>query len=314
MRLVFAGTPEFAAHALAALADAGHDIALVLSQPDRPAGRGLKLAQSAVKALALARGLEVYQPASLKEASALERLLAARADAMVVAAYGLILPEAVLALPRLGAINIHASLLPRWRGAAPIERALLAGDARTGISVMRMDAGLDTGPVLAAESLAITAEDTAASLEGKLAALGARMIVAVLAQLERGSLRASPQAAEGATYAAKIAKAEAAIDWSEPASVFERRVRAFNPFPGASSALRGIGLKIWRAAEHRGSGTPGAILEAGAGGIVVACGVNALRVLELQRAGGKRLAAAEFLAGFPLAAREQLEFSRKRTI
>jgi len=314
MRLIFAGTPEFAACALAALVRAGHDIALVLTQPDRPAGRGLRLAPSAVKALAQERGLEVYQPASLKDAQTHQRLRAIGTDAMVVAAYGLILPEPVLAIPHLGAINIHASLLPRWRGAAPIERAILAGDTRTGISIMQMDQGLDTGPVLAAESLAIAAEDTGASLRDKLATLGARLIVTVLAQLERGQLRAEPQAAAGATYAAKIAKAEATIDWSEAAPVIERKVRAFNPLLGATTMIKGVGLKIWRAGVSAAEGTPGTILGTSVKGIVVACGTQALCVQELQRAGGKKLTAAQFLAGFPLAAGERLEFSVKNTI
>jgi methionyl-tRNA formyltransferase len=314
MRLIFAGTPEFAARALAALLDAGHDVALVLTRPDRPAGRGLRLAPSAVKALALKRGLDVCQPTSLQDEETRVRLGASGADAMVVAAYGLILPESVLNITRLGAINIHASLLPRWRGAAPIQRAILAGDPLTGISIMQMDRGLDTGPVLAAESLAIAAEDTSASLHDRLAALGARLIVTALAQLERGQLSPRPQAAAGASYAAKITKAEAGIDWSEAAPVIERKVRAFNPLPGATTMIRGVGLKIWRAGVSAAEGTPGTILEAGATGIVVACGTKALCVLELQRAGGKRLAAAQFLAGFPLAAGERLEFSAKTAI
>jgi methionyl-tRNA formyltransferase len=313
MRLIFAGTPEFAARALAALLQAGHEVVLVLTQPERPAGRGLKLAPGAVKALALRQGLEVFQPVNLKDEQTQARLNAIGADAMVVAAYGLILPEAVLAIPRLGAINIHASLLPRWRGAAPIQRAILAGDARTGISIMQMDRGLDTGPVLAAESLAIAAEDDSASLHDKLAECGARLIVTVLGQLERGRLIAHAQTA-GATYAAKIAKAEAEIDWNEDAPAIARRVRAFNPLPGAASMVRGWALKIWRAEAIDATGTPGSVLEAGPHGIVVACGNGALAVQVLQRAGGKRLAAAQFLAGFPLAAGERLEFFPKTTI
>jgi methionyl-tRNA formyltransferase len=314
MRLIFAGTPEFAARALAALVGAGHDVALVLTQPDRRAGRGLRLVPSAVKALARERGLALYQPASLKDEETHARLRALGADAMVVAAYGLILPEPVLAIPRFGAINIHASLLPRWRGAAPIQRAILAGDARTGISVMQMDQGLDTGPVLAAESMPIAADDTSASLHDKLAELGARLIVAVLAQIERAQLRPQPQPAAGASYATKITKAEAEIDWSEAAPVIERKVRAFNPLPGATAIIKGAGLKIWRARVSAAEGAPGTILEAGAKGIVVACGNGSLCVLELQRAGGKKLAAAQFLAGFPLAAGERLEFCPKTTI
>ncbi len=314
MRLIFAGTPEFAASALAALHRAGHEIVLVLTQPDRPAGQGLKLAPGAVKALAQERGFDLYQPASLKDAETQQRLRALSADVMVVAAYGLILPEPVLAIARLGAINIHASLLPRWRGAAPIQRALLAGDARSGISIMQMDRGLDTGPVLAAESIPIAADDTSASLHDKLAKLGARLIVSTLARLERGQLHAEPQADAGASYAAKIVKAEAEIDWNEAAPVIERKVRAFDPLPGASTTIRTVALKIWRARVIAAEGVPGAILEAGPEGIVVACGAGALRVQELQRAGGRRLAAGQFLAGFHIAAGERLEFSAKTTI
>ena len=314
MRLIFAGTAEFAAHALRALLHTGHDVALVLTQPDRPAGRGLRLGPSAVKVLAQEHGVDVYQPASLKDEAALTRLGSLGADAMVVAAYGLILPGPLLAIPRLGAINIHASLLPRWRGAAPIQRAILAGDALTGISIMQMDRGLDTGPLLATESIAIAAEDTSASLHDKLAELGARLIVTALAQLERGQLRAEPQAAAGASYAAKITKAEAGIDWSEAAAVIERKLRAFNPLPGATAMTRGVGLKIWRARVSPAEGVPGTILDAGANGIIVACGSGSLCVLELQRAGGRKLAAAQFLAGFPLAAGERLELCPKTTI
>jgi methionyl-tRNA formyltransferase len=314
MRLIFAGTPEFAARALSALLLAGHDIALVLAQPDRASGRGLRLAPGAVKALSLERGLDVYQPARLNDEETLARLGAVGADAMIVAAYGLILPEPILRITRLGAINIHASLLPRWRGAAPIQRALLAGDERTGISIMQMDRGLDTGPVLASESVAIEEGDDSASLHEKLAGLGAQLVVTVLAQLGRGLVCPQPQAAAGASYAAKIAKAEAEIDWSEAAKVIERKVRAFSPLPGAATMTKGVGLKIWRAAVSTAAGMPGTILEASAKGIVVACGSESLRVLELQRAGGKKLAVAQFLAGFPLAAGERLEFCAKTTI
>ncbi len=307
MRLIFAGTPGFAAHALAALHGAGHEIVLVLAQPDRPAGRGLKLAPGAVKALAQERGLEVYQPAGLKDAQTQQRLRALGADLMVVAAYGLILPEPVLAIARLGAVNIHASLLPRWRG-------ILAGDARTGISIMQMDCGLDTGPILAAEAIPIAADDTSATLHDKLAELGARLIVSALSRLERGELRTQPQEDALASYAAKIAKTEAEIDWSEDAAVIERKIRAFNPQPGASTTIRKAALKIWRAGTIAAEGAPGTILAADRDGIVVACGSGALKVQELQRAGGKRLAAAQFLAGFHLAAGERLEFPASTTI
>ena len=314
MRLIFAGTPDFAARALVALHRAGHEIVLVLTQPDRPAGRGLKLAPSAVKALAQERGLKVYQPGSLKDAETLETLRAAGADLTVVAAYGLILPQPVLSIARLGAINIHASLLPRWRGAAPIQRAILAGDALTGISIMQMDRGLDTGPILAAESIAIEADDTSASLHANLAELGARLIVATLARLELGPLQAEAQTDAHATYAAKISKADAEIDWRETATEIERKVRAFDPQPGASTTMRSMGLKIWGARVVEAEGAPGTILETSPAGIVVACGAGALRVQELQRAGGKRLTTAQFLAGFPLTAGERLESFPKSTI
>jgi methionyl-tRNA formyltransferase len=314
MRLIFAGTPEFAARALAALHDAQHDIALVLTQPDRPAGRGLKLAPSAVKTLALDRGLAVRQPGSLKDAETLEALRAAAADLIVVAAYGLILPPPALSLTRLGAINIHASLLPRWRGAAPIQRAILAGDTYTGISIMQMDRGLDTGPILAAEPIAIDADDTSASLHTKLAHLGARLIVDTIAQLELGRLHAAPQTDDGATYAAKVNKAEAEIDWREGAKEIERKIRAFDPLPGASTTIRNTALKIWNSRVVAADGEPGTILQSSPAGIVVACGSGALQVQELQRPGGKRLPAAQFLAGFPLAPGERLEFSAKTTI
>ncbi|MHB8667069.1 MAG: methionyl-tRNA formyltransferase [Burkholderiales bacterium] len=314
MRLIFAGTPAFAAHALAALHSAGHEIVLVLAQPERPAGRGLQLAPGAVKALARERGIEVYQPAGLKDEPTQERLRALGADLMVVAAYGLILPEAVLAVTRLGAVNIHASLLPRWRGAAPIQRAILAGDTRTGVSIMQMDRGLDTGPILAAEAVPIAADDTSATLHDKLAELGARLILTVLPRLERGELSAQAQEEALASYAAKIAKGEAELDWREDAAVIERKIRAFNPQPGASTSTGKVALKIWRAEVLGAQGAPGTILEAGRDGIVVACGGGALRVQELQRAGGKRLAAAQFLAGFRLVAGERLEFPASTTI
>lgn len=301
MRLIFAGTPEFAATALRALLAAGHDVALVLSQPDRPTGRGLALRASPVKALAQAAGIEVFQPASLREAVAQERLRAVGADAMIVAAYGLILPPAVLELPRFGCINIHASLLPRWRGAAPIQRALLAGDAETGVCVMQMDAGLDTGAVLDSARIAIAAGETAASLHDKLAALGAQRIVDALA---RWPLSPSPQAAEGVSYAAKIDKAEAPLDWRRPARLLERQVRAFDPFPGASARIAGETVKVWRAALVDGAATalPGCVVAVEKGALLVACGEGALRLTELQKSGGRRLPAAQFLAGHPIAA------------
>ncbi|MFT3666842.1 methionyl-tRNA formyltransferase [Piscinibacter sp.] len=309
MRVAFAGTPEFAAVALARLHAAGLDIPLVLTQPDRPAGRGMKLHASPVKAFAQARGIAVAQPRGLKldgkypddAAAARAALEAARPDVMVVAAYGLILPQWVLTLPRLGCLNIHASLLPRWRGAAPIHRAIEAGDAQTGITIMQMDAGLDTGDMLLAEREPIRAGDSTAALHDRLAALGGRLIVEALALAARGGLKPVQQPAEGVSYAHKIDKSEAAIDWRLPAEVIERRLRAFDPFPGASAVLGGETLKLWRALPCEGAGRPGEVLAAGEAGIVVACGSGALRLTELQRAGGKRLAAAAFLAGHPIA-------------
>jgi methionyl-tRNA formyltransferase len=307
MRVAFAGTTEFARAALAALQAAGFELVLVLTQPDRPAGRGLKLAPSPVKAFALEHGLPLCQPRSLRlngkfpdEArAACDALLAARPEVMVVAAYGMILPQWVLDLPPLGCINIHASLLPRWRGAAPIHRAIEAGDARTGITIMQMDAGLDTGPMLRVEAIPIASDETTATLHDALAALGARLIVETLLQAARGVVTPAPQPAEGATYARKIDKTEGAIDWSEPAAVIERRLRALDPFPGASSQLNGEAVKLWRGAVVDGQGTPGEVLSASDSGVVVACGDRALRITELQRPGGRRSSAAQFLAGFP---------------
>ena len=303
MKLIFAGTPEFAAAALDAVHAAGHEVGLVLTQPDRPAGRGLQAAPSAVKRRAQALGLPVEQPASLKDPTVVPRLAAVGADAMIVAAYGLILPRAVLEVPRLGCLNIHASLLPRWRGAAPIQRAILAGDAETGVCIMQMDEGLDTGPVLLREAIAIGEDDTARTLHDRLAALGASLIVRALAAPHEPE----PQPAAGATYAAKIDKREARIDWHDSPEANARKVRAFDPVPGASTSLRGAPVKIWRASlEHGVTGGVGEVKSADPGGIVVASGAGALRILELQRAGGKRVSAAAFLAGCPLHAGERL--------
>ncbi|MHB1143497.1 MAG: methionyl-tRNA formyltransferase [Thiobacillus sp.] len=298
MRILFAGTPPFAAAALDALADAGHDIALVLTQPDRPAGRGMKLTPSAVKQAALARGLPVTQPASLKSPGAQAGLRAADADVMVVAAYGLILPQAVLDLPRFGCLNIHASLLPRWRGAAPIQRAILAGDGETGITIMQMDAGLDTGAMLAKTRVPILETDTAASLHDTLAAAGARAIVAALANVT--ALVPQAQDDSQATYAAKLSKEEAQLDWRQPADMLARAVRAYNPAPGAWTLLDGALLKIWSAQAVAGTGEPGAVLQAEAEQLVVACGRDALALKDVQPAGSKRMTAAAFLAGRPL--------------
>ena len=307
MRLAFAGTPAFAAAALQALLGAGHDVALVLTQPDRPAGRGLRPLMSPVKALALERHLQLAQPATLRSPDALEGLSAARAQLMVVAAYGLLLPAAMLELFALGCVNIHASVLPRWRGAAPIQRALLAGDRETGISIMRMDSGLDTGPVYLTRSIPIEPDDTAGSLHDKLAALGAQCIVQALPAIGAGELRAVQQPAEGVTYAHKIQKQEAVIDWTQEASQIERQVRAFNPQPAANTLLRGQLLRVWRArALERPAGAAGRVIDTADNGIVVGCGRGALVIEVLQRAGAKRLSAAEFLRGISLTAGEPL--------
>jgi methionyl-tRNA formyltransferase len=300
MKLIFAGTPEFAAQSLSALISAGHQIVLVLTQPDRPAGRGMKLRMSPVKCVAQAQGLAVAQPESLKPEAARQSLVDAQPDLMVVAAYGLILPQAVLDIPRLGCVNIHASLLPRWRGAAPIQRAIEAGDPETGISLMQMDAGLDTGDILSLHPLPITATDTAASLHDKLAELGARSIVELLPKLARGEVGRSPQDARLSTYAAKISKPEAGLDWCRSASQLDRQIRAFNPFPGGQALYQGAVLKIWSARPCPGQGDPGEILTVSSDGIQVACGSASLMLTELQQAGGKRLPVAAFLAGHPL--------------
>ena len=297
MKLIFAGTPEFAASALGRLLSAGHQVSLVLTQPDRPAGRGMTLQASPVKKLAQAAGIEVFQPPTLRDPTVQERLRAENADAMIVAAYGLILPQTVLDLPRHGCLNIHASLLPRWRGAAPIQRAILAGDAETGVCIMQMEAGLDTGPVLLSEALPIDAADTAASLHDKLAELGARLVVEALA---RWPLPALPQPVEGTSYAAKIEKAEAVLDWRLPAAQLARQVRAFNPCPGAAAMLNGLPIKVWRAESVEVAGAPGQIIAVDKNGLVVACGVAGLRLVELQKAGGKRLPVADFIVGHPV--------------
>ena len=313
LRVIFAGTPEFARTALEAIHAAGHTVPLVLTQPDRPAGRGMKLQPSAVKQGALEHGIPVAQPTSLRldgkypaEAAAARNAIdAAQADVMVVAAYGLILPQWTLDAPRLGCLNIHASLLPRWRGAAPIHRAIEAGDAETGVTIMQMDAGLDTGDMLLVESLPIHTDDTTGSLHDRLAALGGRMVVQALAQAAAGGLHPTPQPAEGVTYAHKIDKAEAAMDWSQPAAVLSQRIRAFNPFPGATGVLAGEVLKLWCCEIHSAlcppDMRPGTILSANADGIDVACGDGVLRITTLQRPGGKRLAVADFLRGFDVA-------------
>ena len=312
MKVVFAGTPEFAAVALRAIHEAGFTILLVLTQPDRPAGRGMQLQASAVKQFALAHGIEVLQPVSLRmdakdpqraaeAVAAHARLLATDYDVMVVAAYGLILPRSTLDIKPC--INIHGSLLPRWRGAAPIHRAIEAGDTETGVTIMQMEEGLDTGPMLLMEKVAIAPGDTTASLHDTLAALGARMIVDALGQMRQGSLVPVPQPEQGVSYAAKIGKEEAALDFSLTASELERKIRAFNPFPGAHGEVNGVTVKIWgaEALAEDSRAAPGQVLAADAQhGIVVACKRGTLRLTHLQKPGGKRLAAAEFLKGFPL--------------
>jgi len=309
MRVAFAGTPEFARVALEAIAAAGFEIVLVLTQPDRAAGRGMKLQASPVKQFAASHGWPVAQPRSLRldgkypedAAAARAAILGASPDVMVVAAYGLILPQWVLDAPRLGCLNIHASLLPRWRGAAPIHRAIEAGDARTGVTIMQMDAGLDTGDMLLAESLAI-GEDSTAQLHDRLAALGGRLIVDALKQAEAGALQTEPQPAEGVNYAHKVEKHEAQVDWTQDAATIVRRIRAFDPFPGASSVLDGETIKLWAALVQPGApaDAAGTVLAAGAPGIAVAARDAVVVITELQRPGGKRLAAADFLRGFDI--------------
>ena len=324
LRVIFAGTPEFARLALQRLHQAGHTITLVLSQPDRPAGRGMKLQASSVTQYAQAHGMALAQPQGLRldgkyavdAAAARDAIVAADADVMVVAAYGLILPQWVLdtmaapradGRPRLGCLNIHGSLLPRWRGAAPIHRAIEAGDTQTGVTIMQMDAGLDTGAMLLQQALAIADDDTSASLHDKVAELGAQLIVSALAATAPLPARAQPS--DGVCYAHKIEKAEAAIDWQATAVHIGRRVRAFNPFPGATAQLQAESIKVWQArpealAQHA---PPRRVLAAGPDGILVATGQGALRLLELQRPGGKRLPVADFLRGFALQPGMQFE-------
>ena len=297
MKLIFAGTPEFAAQALAAMIEAGHEVALVLTQPDRPAGRGMALQPSPVKKLAQANGIEVFQPLTLKDADAQAKVAGVAAEVMVVAAYGLILPQAVLDMPKFGCINIHGSLLPRWRGAAPIQRALLAGDSETGVCIMQMEAGLDTGPVLLRGAFPIEANETTATLHDRLAALGAQLVVEALSALP---LVAEAQPLAGVTYAHKIEKAEALIDWQRSAAELDRHIRAFNPFPGAQALFKGQTIKLWQAIPVAGRGKNGQILAVDRKQIVIACGEGALAVQELQKAGGKRLPVQQFLAGNPL--------------
>jgi len=306
MRVAFAGTPEFARVALARIVAAGFDVPLVLTQPDRPAGRGLKLAASPVKAFALERGIAVVQPQGLRldgkygadARTAKNALVAAAADVVVVAAYGLLLPPWLLALPRHGCVNIHASLLPRWRGAAPIQRAIESGDRTTGVTIMQMDAGLDTGPTLMADEIAIGADESAGALQARLAALGGELITRALVGIGEGTLDATPQPEDGVSYAAKITKGEATIDWRAPAAAIERRLRAFDPAPGARSVLAGETIMCWRGVVRAGGGAPGAIVAVERDALTVACGDGLLSLTELQRAGGRRLPAAALLRGW----------------
>ncbi len=307
LRVGFAGTPEFARVALAALLDAGYTVPLVLTQPDRPAGRGLKLQASAVKQQAVAHALPVLQPRSLRldgkfaddAQAAQQRLIAADLDVLVVAAYGLILPAWVLALPRHGCLNIHGSLLPRWRGAAPIQRAIEAGDSETGITLMQMDVGLDTGDMLLSEATPIGPDDTSTSLHDRLAGMGARLLLQGLSDLARGALRPVAQPEAGVIYAHKIDKAEAAIDWQQPAAVIERRLRAFDPFPGATITLAGQPLKLWRGRVVPAHGMPGERLPSDPTRWIMACGDVALELLEVQAPGGRRLPMRDFLLRQP---------------
>ena len=311
MRVGFAGTPEFAAAVLSAVLAAPFEVPLVLTQPDRPSGRGLRVTRSAVKTLALGRGLLLRQPPTLRDAATEATLRAIPLDVLVVAAYGLILPGPILAWPRHGCINVHASILPRWRGAAPIQRALLAGDEETGVTIMQMDAGLDTGPIHAIERTAIAARDTAGTLHDRLAQLGARALVAVLERLARdGALAPVPQPANGATHAAKITRADTAIDWRADAAAIDRQVRALDPAPGAVTSLAGETVKIWNAepiANDSSLREPGVVLDVERESIVVACGEGALRVLEAQPAAGRRISARAFAAGRRLARGSRFE-------
>ena len=299
MKVIFAGTPDFAAAALKAIAAAGFEIPLVLTQPDRPKGRGMQLAPSPVKQAALELGLRVAQPEKLRNnTEALQMLKEVEADVMVVAAYGLILPQDVLDTPKHGCLNIHASLLPRWRGAAPIQRAIEAGDAETGVCIMQMDIGLDTGDVVSEHRYTIQPTDTANEVHDALMNLGAEAIVADLQQLKaEGRLKSVKQPEEGVTYAQKLSKEEARVDWNESAAVIERKIRAFNPVPAAWVEYQGKPMKIWRAEVVAQQGRAGEVLSCSADGLVVACGENALKITELQPSGSKRMPIAAFAAG-----------------
>ena len=302
LRIVFAGTPEFSVPCLAACRASGAEVVAVYTQPDRPAGRGRRLTPSPVKQAALDAGIAVEQPESLKDAAARERLAAYAPDLMVVVAYGLILPRKVLAIPRLGCWNVHASLLPRWRGAAPIQRAILAGDAESGVDLMQMEAGLDTGPVLLERRTPIHPDDTGGSLHDRLSQLGAEVLADGLKRVLAGeTLAPVPQPEAGVTYAHKLDKAEARLDFSRPAIALERQVRAFDPWPVAEAAIAGETLRVWsaRALDVTHHAAPGSVLGAGRGGIDIACAEGALRITALQRAGGKRIGAVDYLNARP---------------
>ena len=297
MKIVFAGTPEFSLPALQALLDSAHPVVAVYTQPDRPAGRGRRISASPVKELAVSAGLPVMQPHSLSDALEQRRLAEWQADLMVVVAYGLILPQAVLDLPRLGCVNVHASLLPRWRGAAPIQRAILAGDTETGVCLMQMEAGLDTGPVLACRETAILPDDTGSSLHDRLAVLGGELLGAELDAIGAGSLRPQVQDDVQASYAHKLDKAEAGLDWSQDAASLARKVRAFNAWPVAETRLNTRQLRIWeaRAEDSTSDAPPGTVIAADRDGVRVACGMGVLRLLILQVPGGRPMAAADFV-------------------
>ncbi len=304
MRVVFAGTPTFAVSPLEALAAAGHEIVLVLTRPDKPAGRNMALAMSPVKVVATRLGRAVYQPPTLRDSAVQEHLKAAAPDAIVVVAYGLILPQAVLDIPRFGAINIHASLLPRWRGAAPIHRAIAAGDAQTGISIMQMDAGLDTGPLLASHAVPIASGETTGTLHDKLSRQGADAIVEALDGIANQRLVPIPQIAEGITYAAKVNKRETWLDWSRPAIELERCIRAFNPSPGAQARFEDVELKVWQGSAMENvvdqRALAGTVLRIDPAGLGVACGAGSLRLEVVQRAGGRQMPVADLLRGFAI--------------